>query len=270
MHHARSEPLGPHSDGLAYLLRMRGDDQFFNPQSFSLWRIAHHRLQARQILLREMPHPEQEIWMNRLNDKQPDLHISTHVFHISRLCAEAQGILNNPSKPADPFLQEAFALIDECEEWVNQLPEHWKAKMIKHQIDFPLHEISLHHDIWLAYMLNFHNASRICMREALLDVVSRRRGLDSDHHVQEGTAVITDLTKSLLETMPQLLGLVDFLGRPRQSERDLAGSKVGKGLGGFFAIYSLFTIRACKYTIPRYKKLADDLWEWIHSRNEQL
>lgn len=270
MHHSRSEPLGPHSTGLVYLLRMRGDEQFFKAQSFSLWRVAHHRLQARQILLRERPHPEQEIWMSKLNDRQPDLHISTHVFEISKLCADAQGLLDDPSKSADEFIHKTTALISECEEWMNHLPEQWRARKLRTEIDFPLQEVSLHHDIWLAYMLNFHNASRICMREALLDVIANRQGLGSDEDIQESTAVITELSKSLLETMPQLLGLVDFSGRPRQSEWDLTGSKLGKGLGGFFAIYSLFAIRACKYDIPRYKKIAEELWDWIHARNEQL
>lgn len=270
MHHKRSEPLGPHSTGLIHLLRVRGDEQFFAAQSFSLWRIAHHRLQARQILLREMPQPEQAVWISKLNDRQPDLHITTHVYQISKLCAEAQEIINDPSKDAERFLSQVAELIKDCEDWANDLPTQWKAKFITNETDLALKELSLHHDIWLAYMLNFHNASRICMREAYLDVITHRRNLYSDQDRQGTIDVIAQLALSLLETMPQLLGLVDFQGQPRRSEWDLTGSKIGKGIGGFFAIYSLFAIRACKYTKLQHQNLAEELWNWIHDRNEQL
>lgn len=270
MHLYRTEPLGPHSTGLVYLLRMRGDGQFFNAQSFSLWRIAHHRLQARQILLRERPQPEQEVWINKLNDQQPDLHITMHVFQISKLCADAQEMINDPSKSTEPFVRELSELMEDCERWIDELPEQWRARKVRSRNDYPLEEITLHHDIWLAYMLNFHNASRICMQNAFLDVMTHRQDPQLDEYVRARTGTIADLSRSLLETMPQLLGLVDLQGQPRQSRWDLTGTKNGKGIGGFFAIYSLFAIRACGYTNEQHKQIAQALWEWIHKQNEQL
>src|ERR1700761_1347766 len=90
MYLARTEPLGPHSEAVKHILRARGDGQLFDSSKFALWRLAHHRLQARQILLREQPEPEQIAWMNKLNLDRPDFHICGDILHMNILSAAAR------------------------------------------------------------------------------------------------------------------------------------------------------------------------------------
>lgn len=288
MHHDRSEPLGPHSIGLKHLLRARGDRQLYNRRGFSLWRVAHHRLQARQVLLREEPLPEQAEWVHKLNSSQPDLHITSHVFEISKLCAHARSLLDRATIVSEGTLQEVHLflkkcseIIGDCDQWTEEISDRWKPRTVPNNLSFEilqdLANISLHHDIWVTYMTNFHHASRIIAREAYLDVLASPLfqsaipdGLNVEETTVEGVRFIRGYTKLILETMPQLLGFVDHDGKSRNSLRDVTGSKNGKGLGGFFALYALWTIQACKHTPPQNKSTAEKLLQWIHQQNPQL
>lgn len=287
MHHDRSEPLGPHSVGLKYLLRARGDDQLFNRRGFSLWRVAHHRLQARQILLREEPLPEQAEWVNKLDGKYPDLHITRHIFEISKICAQADMLLKQSSTASDETLQSAADFlrrgtetIRECDQWMDKISDQWKHKRVVNNSSFEilkdLPNLSIHHDIWVTYISNFHIASRIAAREAFLEVITSPayrlifNQKDMEETVSQSVNDIKRFSKWLLETMPQLLGFVDHNGEPRSSQRDITGSKNGKGLGGFFALYTLWIIHACKNAPAEHKSIAANLLSWIHTQNSYL
>lgn len=287
MHHDRSEPLGPHSVGLKHLLRARGDDQLFSRRGFSLWRVAHHRLQARQILLREEPLPEQAEWVNKLDAKYPDLHITRHIFEISQVCAQANELLKQSSttsnqnlQSAADFLHRGNKTIKECDQWMDSISDQWKHKSVANNSSFEilkdLSNLSVHHDIWVTYISNFHIASRVAAREAFLEVLTSPayRAISSQEEIEktlsQGVKDIQRFSRWLLETMPQLLGFVDHDGQPRSSQRDITGSKNGKGLGGFFALYTLWIIHTCKHTPSEHKLVAEKLLNWIHIQNSYL
>lgn len=90
MYLARTKQLGPHIDAVKYILHARGSKQFYDRSQFALWRVAHHRLQARQILHREGPDADQIEWVSKLNMSLPDIHISADVMHMNILNAAAR------------------------------------------------------------------------------------------------------------------------------------------------------------------------------------
>lgn len=288
MHLGRNEPLGPHTIGLFHVLRARGDSQLFNRRGFGIWRVAHHRLQMRQLLLKEAPHPDQEIWVSELNTTQPDIHIIGHVFEISKLVAQSDAMLRGVDVPDEAlevqvqnFYNRSVELMVDCAAWADGVPDTWKSQVIAFgtapSVPVFLPTISLHHDILLANSLNFHNSAMVMMRGAVIDVLqsplSRHLALDEAAiagAIADSVRAIHELSILLLQTMPQVIGMVDFQGRPRRSSRDLLGHRVGNGLCGYFAMCALWTIRACKHASNDHKDICEGLLSWLHEHNESL
>lgn len=285
MHTARSEPLGPHSAGLLHVLRARGDGQLLNREGFSLWRIAHHRLQARQILLREQPFREQRVWIDALATEQPDLHIITHVFRISILCGQADLILSTPSfddpqqiEAASRLRYEIWNAVADGRVWQEGIPQQWLTP--KSSFDSPIDPLkpvtmaSMYHDIWVAYMWNYYHASLIALHEVHLDLLSAllQAGMETNDHLNQAIEFshlrIHELARILLETMPQLLGLLECEeASTSPTYRQFLQRRCGKGLGGFFAMYGILVIRASKYVLPEQKQVVEGLLGWIRCQN---
>lgn len=68
-------PLGRHGEAIKYLFRLRGNEQLFSRSNFSLWSLATHRLQARQMLRHEEPDAVQIELLGLLDRGRPDLRI---------------------------------------------------------------------------------------------------------------------------------------------------------------------------------------------------
>jgi hypothetical protein len=90
---ARYEPLGHHALGVIQFLRVRGAEQLFTQRGLDLWRVVHHRLQARQLLLGEQPIPESQQWLEMLAPAQPDLHIARDAHLVNQVVADAKTML---------------------------------------------------------------------------------------------------------------------------------------------------------------------------------
>jgi hypothetical protein len=139
MYLARTEPLGPHDEAIRHILRTRGDEQLYNSSHFSLWRIANHRLQARQMLLREQPDPEQIAWVSKLNINRPDLHICADVLHMNMFSEAAKRLTQahediatmrtERSEQARHLVHEIRDLISTIESWTSAMTGVWIPKI---------------------------------------------------------------------------------------------------------------------------------------------
>lgn len=176
MYLARGEPLGAHCDAFRYILHARGTKQLFSRQSFALWRIAHHRLQAHQILLRKPPDSNQVEWVNKLNKDIPSFHISSDILQMSILCASARNLneLAQKQQPspqqvniaAQDVAQRIQAFLTSMEEWTSKVSEPWRPVVVDaHTLQQPdestvasnvpkPRRILKYADAWLAYMWN--------------------------------------------------------------------------------------------------------------------
>lgn len=174
MYLSRSFPLGPHSEALKLILRARGEEPLFSQSSFNLWRLAHHRLQTRQVMLGEAPDPEQIAWVSKLNLDRPDLHFYADVLHINLLGVEARRLmqgspdigatLDERIERARQLSRSMQDLIASIEGWTSEVTGKWRPKIKDPDIivyqeadepddlpipNFPCPQVLSYNDIWL-------------------------------------------------------------------------------------------------------------------------
>jgi hypothetical protein len=175
MYLARTEPVGPHSEAVKYILRARGDGQLYDSSRFTLSRLAHHRLQNGQILSREQPDPDQIAWVSRLNTNRPDLHLCVDVLSMNILSATAKTLTQAEEQFPDTWtekLEQAKQLthkiqshLETMENWTSEMTGIWTPKIEDRDsiappqdVDessslpipyFPCPEVLNYNDVWL-------------------------------------------------------------------------------------------------------------------------
>ena len=292
MYLARTDPLGLHSDAVRHVLHARGDQQLFDPSRFALWRVANHRLQARQMLLREEPDPDQVVWLSKLNINRPDIHISADVLHMNILVAAVKKLTQDGKKTRSNTLErveQASQLVDTIQSllisvvsWTSAMTGVWKPQQVdsrhyKDAVDdlsgspipvIPCPRVLTYHDIWLAHMWTFHAASQIVLRESLGDVfnyITTLQGQLPDSGVmeciQKQREVVERLAGAIIRSIPTLLGIKND---PQQDSQSVPR---GRMAGRFFSLYSMWVVRRAKLTSLEHKDTASRVCEWIQSRH---
>ncbi|KAF2102463.1 hypothetical protein NA57DRAFT_63397 [Rhizodiscina lignyota] len=297
MYLMRTDPVGPHSEAIKHILHSRGDGQLYDSAQFSLWRLAHHRLLSRQVLLREQPDPEQIAWVSKLNVDRPDLHICADVLHMNILSAAAkkltqtiddtEPIRGGKLEQAKQMTQEMLNLIETIESWTLEMTGVWKPKIEDTQSiakpqdvgespnfpipHFPCPRFLRYQDIWLAYMWNFYAASQIVLRESLTDVVTYAATLLNQEEPDEnGMSVIQKqrgrvdmLSAAIIRSFPMLLGFTHRHERP-------GGPRVlqqGKMAGRLFSLFSMWVVQKAQFTSSQHKQTASEVISWINFRH---
>ncbi|KAJ9612381.1 hypothetical protein H2200_003978 [Cladophialophora chaetospira] len=289
----RTEPLGPHFDAVMHVLHARGENQFFDHTGFSLWRVAHHRLLARQIMKREQPYPEQVAWFSKLDINNTPLRISSDVQRMSSLTGAAKKITSGDSlaetssaenmEQARQLARAMQDLLESIGDWTTAMTETWKPTL-KDPDEIRQWEetdessfISIPHfkcprtlsyrNIWLAYMWNFHAASQIVLRESLTEIVdyiatSQPGSYDEDemqrYELAQQTAVHA-LSSVIIRTFPQLLGFM------HKETREPYPLPKGKMAGRFFSLFAMCVVRTARFTTNEHKQTASEVIEWISS-----
>ncbi|KAF7542631.1 hypothetical protein G7Z17_g11413 [Cylindrodendrum hubeiense] len=229
-------PVGSHTQGMAHILRLRGHEQFHDPRGWSLFRLAHHRLQKHQLAKQIAPLPESEVWLDSLNEEVSTVRLEKDALEISTMCQKANEILRSLS--AETLSLEQFldlfpqmtrldqkAALQRCKpEW------HFKTLQRSEVVGnqdvisrFP-EKIELHRDVWMAYEWNYHRTARIILHQKLLACLERARSLSTSQHdfdseiiirYEEETSLsqIEILADEILATVPQSFGEIDRLGR---------------------------------------------------------
>lgn len=287
---SREEPLGPHSDAVWHVLRARGEQQFHSEHSFALWRIAHHRLMARQILQRSGPYPEQIEWLKNLNVNRPDLHISSDCLQMNVLCAAAKkltdgqvgGTAGEKAQHAQQLIGAIRSLTNAMDGWTSHLKSTaWGPRIVDVDRLLPPTEAVGHHsterypplpqphilryqDNWLAYIWNFHSASQIVLRESLVDVIeyySDIADFEEPEYLEVATSqydTVRSLSENIMESYPPLLG---FQEDPTEETCFARGKMAGR----FFILFSMWVVQRAKFTTSEHKQLASRVTDWIKS-----
>ncbi|KAK6383421.1 hypothetical protein LTS17_002713 [Exophiala oligosperma] len=295
MYLGRTEPLGPHSNAVRLILRERGYPQFLDRSSFCLWRMAHGRIQARQILLREEPDPEQIEWLNRLDHGITYLRISSNIHQINTIAAAVtkliqseQGIKSTVTKrreEAHKLIHSSQNLLASIEQWIADVGEKWRPKVVagncalqESDQDSPSHpslpdflcpRMLNYSDIWLAYTWNFHAASQIVLRESLVDTVQFKNDLEMRESSTEDEELIRAqhqgvqrLSSSIIRSFPQLLGFVHGDVQPPHALPQ------GKMAGRYFSLFSLSIVQRARFTSAEHKQTATEVLNWIKSSHQ--
>lgn len=231
----KRDALGPHSEGVKHILTARSTQQkrqlYKGAQSFAIWRIAHHRLLARQIIQRRTPDPAQLRWMQLVEIDRPDLRLSADALEMSVLIGRATALLHaEPDLEPEERLDAAKTLCGEMRElmdvmhmWLDSLPAGWKPRHLNGHMDGeptafytsnkhgPMHQsLIIYHDIWLAYMLEFRDATEIVLRESLIELLQMVEALsdapDLDNLqdcIQQEIDAIRRISNSIIEMIPK-------------------------------------------------------------------
>lgn len=280
VHAERYEPLGSHYDGVVYLLRIRGTQQLYTRQGMSLWRVAHHRLQCRQLLKGEMPLEESLIWLNMLHSSRPDLRIATIVHHINAEAANARQ-LTLLQKPPLYWVHKAILSLEgleaACQDWTRCLDFMW---LPKHDVPGPeLPESILHlplpammltyHDIWAARTWNYQRACSIKIQEMLIKLkrctleaypergdlqLSFAQSLNSHH------TIINKLSREMLATVAALLGVRVHEGSIHKREEE------AKDVGLIFLLLPMWVIQRSECTTREHKAAADGVLSFVRKK----
>ncbi len=276
-----------------HVLQARGNNQFFNQAGFSLWRVAHHRLLARQVLNREEPYPEQVAWLEKLDINNIPLRISWDVQRMSALAGATKKLINSHTLPeANPaeslnqarhLASDMQDLLTSIQDWTTAITESWKPKLkgpeeivqwdepdFSSTIPVPRFKCPRtlsYHDKWLAYMWNFHAASQIVLRESLTEVIELAATLQPEYQdedqmkrfqFQQQRAIIV-LSSIIIRSFPQLLG---FMHKEIQGPYSLPQ---GKMAGRFFALFAMSVVRTARFMPDSHRQTATEVIEWIGS-----
>jgi hypothetical protein len=154
-----------HTEGMAQILRLRGPDQLYSARGWSLYRLAHHRLQRQQLAFDSAPpiSQDQEDLLSSLTPDTPSNRITHDNFAISKICARARELRGKLAASDELSNRETVALIKEMQE-LDWTATSWRVgpswtfkKMRKGEIAgapewFPEH-VELHHDAWYVFFL---------------------------------------------------------------------------------------------------------------------
>ncbi|TVY14836.1 hypothetical protein LARI1_G007600, partial [Lachnellula arida] len=157
---ASTHSRGAHTEGMAQILRLRGPDQIYSARGWSLYRLAHHRLQRQQLAFDSAPaiSQEQEDLLSSLTPDTPSNRITHDNFAISKICATARELRAKLLAGDELSDEETMELVRKMVE-LDRTATGWragpsweyrdvrKADIVGAPEWFPVH-VQLHHDAW--------------------------------------------------------------------------------------------------------------------------
>ena len=173
---------GAHNGGLTKIVRLRGSHQMFKEQSFHLWRIAHHRIQAYRLLNVETPLEESDGWMKMLDKSSIDIRVADEGNKVISLNARARDTIDKSGDP-DGLIDEMKALYAKMKTtmegtgWLERVmqPTFQLTDIARLPLTTSRKTIRVHHDLWAARTWNYH---RVC-RSMLLFMLIKLQNLKS-------------------------------------------------------------------------------------------
>jgi len=294
MYLAHSDIFGSHIGAIKHILHTQGNDQLYHSSSFGLWRVAHTRVLARQLMLREKPDDHQIAWVSQLNINIPELHISADILRMNILSAAAKKLIEsreNSSATSPEQIQQARELasamqdlIASIDSWTPAISLIWKPKIAEPRDiaqpqeendppefmipTFPCPHMLSYHDIWFAYTWNFYAASQIVLRESLIEVIRYRSvtlqmqtpHIEDTQKIHNEQLVVDRLSATIIRSIPWLLGFTRQAHEPYTLPQ-------GKMVGRLFSLFSLWVVKTAQFTPIQHKQTASDVIQWINRRH---
>ncbi|KAI0841384.1 hypothetical protein F5Y06DRAFT_285495 [Hypoxylon sp. FL0890] len=273
---------GAHAQGMAQILRLRGSDQIYNPRGWSLFRLAHHRIQKQQLAFNLKPLDESEHWIGQLNDDAPSARLEKDALRISQTCERARK-LQETIASGDSAIYEILEMVhelikldQEVASW-RQKPEwFFKTLDVSDLPEFdpsvrPLTKtVQLHPDLWLAYEWNYHRTARSIGHQQLLNCLNTAMespDLDSSTReslgilIEQFTEMIRLLADEVLSTVPQTFGDIDHLGRLHDHKTNAPRCR---GIGAYLLLWPIKMIKGAQLsTTPEQKRNGQIVFERI-------
>ncbi|OTA95462.1 hypothetical protein M434DRAFT_28786 [Hypoxylon sp. CO27-5] len=273
---------GAHAQGMAQILRLRGSDQIYSPRGWSLFRLAHHRIQKQQLAFNLKPLDESEHWISQLSDDMPSARLEKDALRISQTCERArnlqEAIANGNSSVHEvlEMVHELIKLDQEVVSWRRKPEWFFKTLNVSDLPEFdpavrPLtNTVQLHPDLWLSYEWNYHRTARSIGYQQLLNCLNT--AMDSPDldtltrgtlHVliEQFTDTICLLSDEVLSTVPQSFGDIDRLGRVHDHT---TGPPRCRSIGAYLLLWPIKMIKGVQLsTTPEQKQSGQVVFERI-------
>ena len=292
MYLSRSEPLGPHKSAIRHLLDARGEEQIFNQLRFALWRVALHRLQIRQMLLREAPECHELKLLSKLNADLPDVHISLDAQRVidfsiaAREITESEGYTDTTHQEgferAQQLLHGMTDLIKSMKKFAWDLTASWEQRPVRPapNEDFQrvedLSQLSNpdptrprdveYHDTSLSVMLSFHAASQIILRECCIEMIHFcARFQDPEmkdlERIQEERNALIQLSRAILRCYSILW---DSRDEPQPKANILhSGTMIGRS----YSLFTMSVIQKASFVSSECRSRASETIAMIHANH---
>ncbi|KAI1208448.1 uncharacterized protein F4807DRAFT_152287 [Annulohypoxylon truncatum] len=270
---------GAHAQGMAQILRLRGSDQIYSPRGWSLFRLAHHRVQKQSLAFNLKPLDESKQWIDQLDDDVTSVRLEKDAFRISQTCErgrqlqEALATGNSSTLDVLEVVHELVKLDQEVVSW-RQKPE-WSFKTLNvselptfDPLVKPLtNTVQLHADLWMAYEWNYHRTARIIGHQQILNCLETAAETSDlmkeslDILIEQFTSTIQLLADEVLSTVPQTFGDINSLGHLHDHK---SGPPRCRGIGGYLLLWPIKIIKGAQFaTTPEQKQNAQIVFERI-------
>ncbi|KAI1875077.1 uncharacterized protein JN550_002506 [Neoarthrinium moseri] len=257
-----SARAGAHAQGMAQILRLRGSEQVYSPRGWSLFRLAHHRIQKQQLAFGMPQLTESKEWLDQLNDDINFVAVEKDAFMIKETCQRAQELLNRvQSQDFSPdvlleMAQEMVALDQAAASWRQSSEWNFKSGSVPEMLrpqqlsTPPITEyFELHADVWRAYEWNYHRTGRIifhqqvltCLEVASKSSTATRTVVSTiNEMVEQSITTVRQLADGVLATVPQSFGDIDHLG----NVHDIAkGPPKCRAVGAYLLLWPIKIIK---------------------------
>ncbi|KAI0161841.1 hypothetical protein GGR52DRAFT_586104 [Hypoxylon sp. FL1284] len=253
---------GAHAQGMAQILRLRGPDQIYNPRGWSLFRLAHHRIQKQQLAYNRKFLDGSEEWLGQLDDAVPSVSLEKDAARIGQTCQRArnlqEALVNGNSSTSEVLnmVHEPVQLDKEVVSWWEKREWSYKTLNVSDLPEFdvsvrPLTKtIQLHGDLWMAYEWNYHRAARLIAYQQLVrclaTTIEKANSGDPATEsmrilVEQFTDTIRMLAEEVLSTVPQSFGDIDHLGHVHNHR---TGPPRCRGIGGYLLLWPIRIIKS--------------------------
>lgn len=224
---------------MSQILRRRGKEQFYDARGWSLFRLAHHRVQKHALVFPQPPCEDTDELLDQLNEELSFVKLEKDAYQITQLCTKARelrrevttqsqhnhSIGTSASVSTSASTSELIEIIRQLQKldyealaW-RQGPEWSYATLRRADLShgganesvlasFP-ETVHIHPDIWTAYEWNYHHCSRIIMHKQILACLHRAAALSISDDVGggESNSVASLLTPLEIESMTIIRGL---------------------------------------------------------------
>ncbi|KAL7919044.1 hypothetical protein ACQKWADRAFT_213708 [Trichoderma austrokoningii] len=273
---------GSHVQGMAQMLRLRGNDLVYSPRGWSLFRLAHHRIQKQRLAYNLSEIPETSDVLKALNSSEPSVRLEKNADDILDTCKRARtllGLITAGGLPASvvvDMIKELHSSDQEAVGWRQTSQWSFTSIAVSERPDLSsaacgvTETIQLHSDVWMAYEWNYHRTARIIFLQQLLQC--SRAALETpdleeadeqtlNNTISECISTIRWLADEFLATVPQSLGDVNHMGRLHDSNH---GPPRCRAIGGYLLLWPTRTVKAeTSETSVNQKERAQRVFEKI-------
>ncbi|KAF4944882.1 hypothetical protein FSARC_14556, partial [Fusarium sarcochroum] len=266
------EPLGPHCTAIEHLLTARGTQQVFSVKGWSLYRMAHHRLQSRQLALCREPLPVQLACGVELNTTLPAVKVGLTLLQAQGTLYTSQELIKADLNSVSGYLERLLDnvrqieyLLAELDYLSEKLAENWQPRYqtLAEQKQVPrifetaqlplIPHIRFYNDPWAAHKMNFLHHGQLVLRQMLLNILGVMMDLSNDaaiaNQVLQQRRLINISASIITESIPPMLEAVT---RDMYSQVTSGGSRINQ----YFACAACWTLEQSKHVSDESKEVA--------------